>query len=143
MGEKWFKDGLRFRCLPGCTSCCAEKGWVLFSFLEAGAIAEYLRTTVDKLVGDGTLVEFPRCYSAKQTEMGGCRFLKDEKCSIYPVRPVQCSTFPWWSEYLCNPDGWAQAAKRCPGVGIGPVHSCEEIEAACKLVQAGRELLGT
>jgi len=142
MGEKWFKDGLRFKCLPGCTSCCAERGWMLFSLIEAGAAAEYLKTTVDRMIADHLLVELPRCYSARHTEMGACVFLKDDGCRIYPIRPIQCSTWPFWPEHICDADGWAQAGRRCPGVGIGPVHSCEEIEAACKLVQVGRELLG-
>jgi len=129
--KPWYaKTGLRFRCLPDCGMCCAEKGWVFFTFLEAGAAAEYLNTTVDTLVADGTFVELPTCYSAKHIETGACRFLKDGKCSIYPVRPTQCVTFPFWWTYLTSPEAWTAAIKRCPGCGVGPVHSAEEIETA-------------
>ena len=53
-----------------------------------------------------------------------CIFLKRDKegkslCSIYPVRPTQCRTWPFWPENLKTPRHWARAAKNCPGMKNG------------------------
>jgi Fe-S-cluster containining protein len=61
-----------------------------------------------------------------------CVFLRrDEKgrglCSIYPVRPTQCRTWPFWPENLSSKRAWITAKKRtpCPGMDNGklvPIH---------------------
>jgi len=33
-------------------------------------------------------------------------FLKDKQCTVYPVRPAQCRTFPWWKENLSSKEAW-------------------------------------
>lgn len=45
-----------------------------------------------------------------------CIFLgEDSKCSIYPVRPLQCRTFPFWDYYRAR-DRLSLLEKECPGV---------------------------
>jgi hypothetical protein len=48
-------------------------------------------------------------------------------CSIYPARPMQCRTFPFWSDLLRSPRAWAKAAKKCPGMDQGRVWGEEEV----------------
>ena len=44
-----------------------------------------------------------------------CIFLKDKLCTIYPVRPLQCSTYPWWPS-LMDPISWGiEGAEVCEG----------------------------
>jgi hypothetical protein len=49
-------------------------------------------------------------------------------CSIYPVRPVQCRTWPFWNINLKSPDNWNTEAMTCPGMNCGELHDFESIE---------------
>lgn len=48
-------------------------------------------------------------------------------CSIYPVRPAQCRTWPFWPENLATPEDWGRAAKSCPGMDRGRFYPIEQI----------------
>jgi Fe-S-cluster containining protein len=44
-----------------------------------------------------------------------CLFLKDNRCSIYPARPSQCRTWPFWKDNM-NPLAWRKKViPLCPG----------------------------
>lgn len=112
----WYKDGLRFGC-TGCGQCCTgSPGYVWVSLEEIEAIAEYLKLSVDEFAlrylrqveEDYSLREHPHNYD--------CVFLKEKKCQIYPVRPKQCRTFPWWKGVVESEEAWQKAAKRCEGI---------------------------
>jgi len=48
-----------------------------------------------------------------------CIFLDSKKkCNIYPVRPSQCITFPYWKNIVDNIDSIKNIAKQCPGVTL-------------------------
>jgi len=47
---------------------------------------------------------------------------------IYPVRPTQCRTWPFWAGNLRSPADWNEAARRCPGINHGRVYDIEQIE---------------
>ena len=36
-----------------------------------------------------------------------------KKCSIYPVRPFQCRTYPFWEHFRLN---GKQVKRECPGI---------------------------
>jgi Fe-S-cluster containining protein len=36
-----------------------------------------------------------------------------ERCTIYPVRPSQCRTFPFWDPYKHNDE---EVKNECPGI---------------------------
>jgi Fe-S-cluster containining protein len=61
-----------------------------------------------------------------------CIFLRSvggaRQCAIYPVRPAQCRSWPFWPENLSSPEAWNRAALRCPGINRGRLHTCTEIE---------------
>jgi len=95
-------------------------------------MAEHLKLTVGEFrsrymrrVGlRWTLIEEPLnrdCIFLRDT--GGCR-----GCVIYPVRPRQCRTWPFWASNLTNAAAWNQAAQRCPGINRGKLYSYEEIQ---------------
>ena len=48
-------------------------------------------------------------------------------CTIYPVRPRQCRTFPFWPENLESPEAWEEATETCHGVGSGKLYRLEDI----------------
>jgi len=49
-----------------------------------------------------------------------CVFLADgahATCTIYPVRPERCRTWPFWDEHR-DPAALAAAARVCPGMAL-------------------------
>jgi len=88
---------------------------------------EFMRTYVRKVMGDYSLIEHPN---------GDCVFWTPEGCRVYPVRPTQCRTFPFWHEYTRSPEAWARAAERCPGVNRGRLYSAAEISHFVQITDA-------
>lgn len=125
----WYAKGLCFSC-TGCGACCTgSPGYVWVSEEEIIEIAAFLEITVDDfsrrflrwVKGKYSLIELPKTYD--------CVFLKDKKCQIYSVRPVQCRTFPWWPKHLASSQDWEDLKGYCEGVDPeAPVVSFEEIE---------------
>jgi Fe-S-cluster containining protein len=72
-------------------------------------------------------------HSLREKPDGDCIFLKREGgatiCAIYPVRPTQCRTWPFWSHNLRSPNVWNGAHQKCPGMGTGRHHDFDQIEA--------------
>jgi hypothetical protein len=83
-------------------------------------------------------------YSLKEVRRGDnydCVFLTEEKgaaapgkiaytkrgCSIYPVRPLQCRTWPFWPENLRTQKNWDEKTKRCHGMNRGRKFSLDQI----------------
>jgi Fe-S-cluster containining protein len=79
-------------------------------------------------------------WRLKDMDASSCQFLQDRKCGIYPARPTQCRTWPFWPEVL-NAKSWnKEVASFCPGVGKGRIWTAEEIEEQRKIqVQSERE----
>jgi Fe-S-cluster containining protein len=50
-----------------------------------------------------------------------CHFLQDGGCAIHPAKPTQCRLFPFWPEYVESQAAWKATARRCPGIGQGPL----------------------
>ena len=73
----------------------------------------------------------------KLKENGDCVFW-DEGCTIYPERPRQCRTFPFWAETLRTTDDWSGLKTFCHGVDSGRLYKLEEIRAVFR----GRETKG-
>jgi len=123
----WYEDGLRFQCLR-CNSCCGgAPGYVWVEEDEIVRIARFLGIPVP---------DFTRRYcrkvwwriSLKELPGGDCVFLTADGCGIYPVRPMQCRTFPFWPDLLESPRRWQSERRRCPGIGRGKLYSRAQIE---------------
>lgn len=128
--EPWYKKGLRFQC-TGCGKCCSGgPGYVWVTKEEIAAMAEYLAMPIDLFVRKHIRQRDNRyALIEKKTENFDCIFLHDRKCLIYPVRPHQCKTFPWWVENLRSEESWKLAARYCEGISEkAPLVSCDEIE---------------
>ena len=60
-------------------------------------------------------------YSLVERPGGDCIFWdKKAGCTVYPARPVQCQTWPFWPENVETPDDWDVRSIRLPGVGPRP-----------------------
>jgi Fe-S-cluster containining protein len=62
----------------------------------------------------------------------GCCFLENNYCQIYPVRPLQCRTYPFWPENLKSHYRWKQLIPLCPGIGKGGLHHAAWIRQLLK-----------
>ncbi|MDR2780573.1 MAG: YkgJ family cysteine cluster protein, partial [Synergistaceae bacterium] len=69
--------------------------------------------------------------SLKERRDYDCVFLRmtggEAKCDIYPAKPRQCVSFPFWPEALENKDAWERYSDSCPGMNSGKFFSYEEI----------------
>ncbi|MFP4056586.1 MAG: YkgJ family cysteine cluster protein [Candidatus Brocadiia bacterium] len=127
MAEAWYKEGLRFQCTR-CGQCCrGDPGYVWVDEAERVAIARHLKLSAEEFARR-YLREVFGAYSLVELANGDCVFWTPEGCRIYPVRPVQCRTFPFWPEYVRSPRAWRRAARRCPGVGQGRLYTAAEVE---------------
>ncbi|MFO0926197.1 MAG: YkgJ family cysteine cluster protein [Gemmataceae bacterium] len=135
MSEPWYKDGLRFRCTQ-CGNCCTgEPGFVWVNEDDLAAIAAYRGESVDEV---RALYTRPgrRGLSLREKLNGDCVFYRrDEGCQIYPVRPPQCRTWPFWESNVETPKAWRETCRECPGSGHGDLIPAEEITRRLKVIR--------
>ncbi len=129
--EKWYKEGLRFTCTE-CGSCCTgAPGYVWVTLEEIKRIAKFLGHEDGSLPAD-MLRRVGFRYSLTEKSNGDCVFLVSNNgkrgCSVYPVRPLQCRTWPFWTSNLKTPADWADAGDNCPGMNNGKKYNYVQIE---------------
>jgi len=131
--ELWYGAGLHFECIQ-CGNCCAgpDEGYIWLTRAEIELIADFLEISVGRFREKYLKRVGTRSTIIEQPVTKDCIFLKQiegqKKCSIYPVRPNQCRTWPFWSENLANPAAWNRAARKCPGINRGSAYEFSEIE---------------
>ncbi|MCL1814947.1 MAG: YkgJ family cysteine cluster protein [Treponema sp.] len=126
----FFADGLRFSCIH-CSECCrVEPGYVFLSQNDLRLLAEGLQMGYNDIVERYCRwVPSPggeKQLSLKETPDFDCIFWQD-RCNVYPYRPLQCKTFPFWDSTLNAREAWEELP--CPGKGKGKLHSREYIES--------------
>ena len=102
---------------------------------EIARIAEHLGCSVGeirlmhtRLIGNRT--------SLAEYANGDCTFFDPQSrtCRIYPVRPRQCRSWPFWRSHLTSRHNWEQIQKKCPGAGQGPLIPVDQIEELAGLI---------
>lgn len=139
--DPWYREGLRFEC-TGCGQCCTgAPGYIWVNDEEIRTLAQHLNLDLQTFA-DSHLRKINGRFSLREDPVNfDCTFLKDNKCSVYSVRPTQCRTFPWWPTLLKNKDEWREAAKRCEGISIrAPVVPLETIHEQLTLQLAEKPL---
>jgi Fe-S-cluster containining protein len=126
---RWYEGGLRFTC-TACGNCCKNHGDYAYVYLkerEAEAVAAHLALDLDTFLArhcrhvDGWLT--------LRMDDPQCPFLTAEgRCGVYPVRPVQCRTWPFWEHTLVEATWRADVLSTCPGAGTGTLHGPDEVE---------------
>ncbi len=138
----WYRDGLRFGCTQ-CGRCCGgAPGFVWVSGDEARDMAAFLDLPLDVFMRQHTRRVRGR-RSLKEYENGDCEFLDHDddgraRCTIHPVRPLQCRTWPFWDSIVRSPRAWEVTARDCPGMNGGTHHPLPVITAALESNRAGR-----
>jgi Fe-S-cluster containining protein len=121
----FFDQGIRFEC-QRCGACCTgDPGIIYIGRAELVRIAEYLSVKIPLFI-EKYLFPMNDGYSIREHDDGRC-FFYENGCKIYPVRPNQCKTFPFWFENLRSAKKWKRICKECPGIGCGPLYSKEQI----------------
>ena len=137
MEESFYKDGLRFSCSQCARCCCGTPGVVFLNRQELTALSEHEQLTPEQFIkvfcrwidrDDGTQI-----LSLRENSRYECIFWKEgEGCSVYELRPVQCRTYPFWSNVLKDKTSWDKEKDKCPGINEGQLFSKEDIDAELK-----------
>ncbi len=135
MDDPWYKDGLRFRCTK-CGNCCTgPPGFVWVNDEEIRAIAGHRGEDLEHVQGLYTR-QAGRGRSLREKLDGECVFYDSTAgCTIYPVRPRQCRTWPFWESNVITEEAWRQTCEICPGSGKGELISEEEITARMRVIR--------
>lgn len=133
--KPWHADGLNFTCTQ-CGNCCTgDPGVVWVNDEEIREIAEYL----DKPIGEVRLFHTRLVggrVSLTEYQNGDCTYFDPVKrhCKVYPVRPQQCRTWPFWRSNISSKEKWDEVCETCPGAGQGTFFSLEEVEERARRV---------
>jgi Fe-S-cluster containining protein len=135
MSEPWYEEGLRFTCTR-CGHCCTgTPGFVWVDDDDLAAIAAYRG---ESLFDVQTLYTrwAHRGRTLREKLNGDCVFYdREQGCTIYPVRPPQCRTWPFWESNLESPEAWEQTCAVCPGSGKGELIPAEEITRRLQVIK--------
>jgi Fe-S-cluster containining protein len=102
---------------------------------EVRAIAEFRVEPLEQVTGLYTRRE-GHLRSLKERADGDCVFYdRQAGCTVYPVRPRQCRTWPFWESNVASPADWATTAAECPGCNQGELIPTEEITRRVKVVR--------
>lgn len=134
----WYasRQGLRFEC-TGCGGCCRRPGVVEFTPIDIAHISQHLELTQDEFCATYLEQTPGHAWRINVEDDAPCVFLKDDQCSIHDVKPVQCSSYPFWPELLEHRHAWYAESLECEGINRGQRHTPEEI--AQKLLKASLE----
>ena len=143
--KTFYDDGLRFGC-SRCSLCCRfDSGYVWLSRADLDRLAERFRSdrrgVIDQYCRTVDIGGF-RQLSLLEQPNRDCVFWVGGACSVYEHRPLQCRSYPFWLHHLVSREEWDRAAQHCPGVGVGPLHSRETIDAWLALRRAEPTLDG-
>ena len=131
----FYDQGLKFSCQM-CRYCCsAEPGYVYLSEQEIFDIAQYLSLPIDQFMKIYCrAIDFGDVWqiSLREKENYDCIFLTENGCSVYPVRPHQCSQYPFWKNIMESREAWENEKQYCPGIGKGDLIPKKEIEKRMK-----------
>ena len=126
----WYKEGLQFECRV-CGRCCTGgSGYVWVSQEEIDRIAAKMGLTSMMFEQVFVWTVSAKRRSLKEYPNGDCVLLSDKtrQCRFYLERPIQCRTWPFWSQNLVSPKTWEAVAATCPGCNRGKLYTLEEIE---------------
>jgi Fe-S-cluster containining protein len=125
----WYAAGLRFGCTQ-CGKCCTGgDGFVWLGVVEMAELAAYLGMSLEAFVARYVWQADEEIVLGKRPGSEDCVFLEGDRCRVYPVRPGQCRSFPFWPRNLASAASWGAAAAKCDGISdAAPLVTIEEIE---------------
>lgn len=130
------KRGMRFSCLK-CGNCCRITGeaYVYVTQAEVERMAKHLKLEVRTFAKKYLRRSDEKLPALRDKNNSECIFWEG-KCSVYPARPRQCRSFPFWPDNVTTKSAWGSLTKEygCQGINQGKWYSPARIE---KLLKAG------
>jgi Fe-S-cluster containining protein len=131
---------MRFQCQPGCIRCCEQTGHVYLNRDDIARLAAHLQLSRAEfrrryLCGPPSLPRFRKPRGRQ------CPFLLADGCSVHAVKPLQCSSFPFWPELIASATERQQAAAYCPGMNRGALVNLTLAKRTASQVQRAFPLL--
>lgn len=127
---EWEPRGLQFTCTR-CSNCCRhESGYVFLSEQDISRLSQGLSLDRDAFIDaycKTVNLGLVRRISLKEQENFDCVFFTEGRCSVYPFRPLQCRSYPFWPSVVDSRESWENEASHCPGINIGRRHSNETV----------------
>ena len=132
---------IRFSC-NGCGLCCGDTPektrHILLLRCEKEKIAKQTGMPENKFSKE-TKDKQPYCFEMKKTNVGKCIFLKNNKCTIYSLRPLICRFYPFQLTYDLNKEMHVfDFTTECTAINQGKPFSKKEFE---QLFELARETL--
>ncbi|MCA8941377.1 MAG: YkgJ family cysteine cluster protein [Planctomycetes bacterium] len=107
---------IEFRCRRSGNCCSRPGGFVRVSDDDVDAMSRHLG--LERRAFRSRFVDGDRLKSGLGSR---CVLLEDgsaASCSVYPVRPEKCRTWPFWPEVLRDERSLAEASRVCPGIEV-------------------------
>ena len=132
----WYAEGLRFACTR-CGNCCTgAPGSVRVSEEEAVELARFVGLDLADFHERCTRLLPDGATSLVERANHDCVFWsRTEGCLVYPVRPRQCRTWPFWESNVATPETWEATCAVCPGAGQGDLIAPEEITRRVNVIR--------
>ena len=102
-----------FKCQE-CGDCCKGYGGTFITEKEIETIAAYIHTDPDTFVENYCQISGGKRILAQVEDMY-CIFW-DGLCTIHPVKPRMCKTWPFIESILVDTSNWYIMASLCPGI---------------------------
>jgi len=102
----------------GGACCTGESGYIWTKYDEIEKMADFFNLSIEDF-SQQYLKKVKHRYSLIEKKLAvdnyACIFFDASKkrCSIYPVRPLQCRTFPFWEQFK---DDEVSLREECVGV---------------------------
>lgn len=98
--------------------CTGESGYIWAKYAEIESMAAFVNLSVEEFA-TMYLRKVKHRYSLIEKKLDednhACIFFDEtiKRCSIYPVRPRQCRTFPFWEQFKAEEQ---EVRRECPGI---------------------------
>ena len=137
--EKFYDKGLHFEC-KRCSYCCGHApGVVYLSERDLDSLCGFFKMGREEFIEKNCRwVEYyygDTVLALKEKKNYDC-WLWDNGCTAYEARPLQCSTYPFWSWMVADRETWYECARDCPGMNSGRLWPVEQIEEQKTLYDA-------
>lgn len=132
MNDFFYKQApVHFSC-TGCGRCCLghpDENMIELASGELKKISQFLKMGKNDFLSRYGVELENKTQGIAINRQGRCVFLqKNNRCSIYTVRPRQCLTYPYWPEIMVSQAAWDNEVNRCEGINTGKVVKTKHIE---------------
>ncbi len=136
----FYDNGLKFSC-NRCSDCCRlSPGVVYLTYDDLHRLCAKFQLEEDQFISMYCrwlwYVDNTEVLCLKEMKNYDCVLWKKEcGCTAYEARPLQCSTYPFWSWMIEDKETWDSCAKDCPGINAkdGKIWTKEQIEEQSSL----------